>query len=108
MIPKSFPPIIAAISVYKGGSPTEPPTTLDISRTFSRSFANFLSGQCGEAVILGTLMFLAFAIFKLPYGSLVGVLTAVCAIIPYVGQPFCFRVKALQIAGPLRQTCLNQ
>ena len=56
-----------------------------ISRTFSRAFANFLSGQCMEAVILGVLMFLAFTIFKLPYGSLVGVLTAVCAIIPYVG-----------------------
>lgn len=56
-----------------------------ISRTFSRAFANFLSGQCMEAVILGLLMFLAFTIFKLPYGSLVGVLTAVCAIIPYVG-----------------------
>lgn len=56
-----------------------------ICQTFSRAFAKFLSGQCSEAVILGTLMFLAFTIFKLPYGSLVGVLTAVCAIIPYVG-----------------------
>ena len=58
---------------------------LHISRTFSRAFANFLSGQCSEAVILGILMFLAFTICKLPYGSLVGVLTAGCAIIPYVG-----------------------
>ena len=56
-----------------------------ISQVFSQSFAKFLSGQCSEAVSLGTLMFLAFTIFKLPYGSLVGVLTAVCAIIPYVG-----------------------
>ena len=31
------------------------------------------------------MMFLAFTIFRLPYGSLVGVLTAICAIIPYVG-----------------------
>lgn len=59
---------------------------LHISRTFGRSFANFLSGQCAEAVILGILMFLAFTVFRLPYGSLVGVLTAVCAIIPYVGD----------------------
>jgi len=58
---------------------------LRFCRLFSRSFANFLSGQCGEALILGTLMFAAFTIFRLPYGSLVGVLTAVCAIIPYVG-----------------------
>ena len=52
---------------------------------FIRSFSQFLSGQCLEAVILGTLMFLAFTVFRLPYGSLVGLLTAVCAIIPYVG-----------------------
>ena len=30
-------------------------------------------------------MCITFSIFKLPYGSLVGLLTAVCAIIPYVG-----------------------
>lgn len=30
-------------------------------------------------------MFAAFKVFHLPYASLVGVLTAVCAIIPYVG-----------------------
>ena len=30
-------------------------------------------------------MALAFSVFKIPYGSLVGVLTAICAIIPYVG-----------------------
>ncbi|MFR9066745.1 MAG: AI-2E family transporter [Faecalibacterium prausnitzii] len=44
-----------------------------------------LTGQCSEAVILGVLMALAFSVFKIPYGSLVGVLAAICAIIPYVG-----------------------
>lgn len=58
---------------------------LKFCRLFRQSFANFLTGQCSEAVILGLLMTLAFAIFKIPYGSLVGVLTAICAIIPYVG-----------------------
>ena len=58
---------------------------LRFCRMFHRSFTKFLSGQCGEAIILGTLMFVAFTIFGLPYGSLVGILTAVCAIIPYVG-----------------------
>lgn len=58
---------------------------LRFTGAFSKSFANFLSGQCSEAVILGILMFLAFTAFRLPYGSLAGVLTAVCAIIPYVG-----------------------
>lgn len=58
---------------------------LHFCRTFRRAFGNFLAGQCCEAVILGILMFLAFAVFRLPYGSLAGVLTAVCSIIPYVG-----------------------
>lgn len=58
---------------------------LRFCRMFTRSFTNFLTGQCAEAVILGCLMFFAFTLFKLPYGSLVGLLTAVCAIIPYVG-----------------------
>lgn len=58
---------------------------LRFTRLFYRSFTKFLTGQCCEALILGTLMFIAFKIFKLPYASLVGVLTAVCAIIPYLG-----------------------
>ncbi len=82
---------------------------LHISRTFSRCFANFLSGQCAEAVILGILMFVAFTIFKLPYGSLVGVLTAVCAIIPYVGAFVSGAVSvvlALLISPALAVRCL--
>lgn len=54
-------------------------------QVFQRSFTKFLIGQCTEALILGTLMFAAFKVFRLPYGILVGLLTAVCAIIPYVG-----------------------
>ncbi len=80
-----------------------------ISQTFSRTFANFLSGQCTEAVILGILMFLAFTIFRLPYGSLVGVLTAVCAIIPYVGAFVSGGVSvilALLISPALAARCL--
>ena len=82
---------------------------LHVSRTFSRCFANFLSGQCTEAVILGVLMFAAFTLFRLPYGSLVGVLTAVCAIIPYVGAFLSGAVSvilALLISPALAVRCL--
>ena len=58
---------------------------LHFCQVFQKSFTKFLTGQCTEALILGTLMFTAFKLFHLPYGSLVGVLTAVCAIIPYMG-----------------------
>lgn len=59
---------------------------------FAKSFRKFLTGQCTEACILGTLMAIAFLIFKIPYAGLAGVLTAVCAIIPYVGAFISFGV----------------
>ncbi len=65
--------------------PTYADNILKFCRLFHQSFAKFLTGQCSEAVILGILMSLTFAIFRIPYGLLVGVLTAICAIIPYVG-----------------------
>ncbi len=65
--------------------PAHADNIMNFCRLFRRSFANFLAGQCSEAIILGILMSLAFTLFRIPYGSLVGVLTAICAIIPYVG-----------------------
>ena len=58
---------------------------LRFCRSFSEIFSKFLFGQCSEALILGVLIFISFSIFKMPYASLVAVLTAVCAIIPYRG-----------------------
>ncbi|KXL54004.1 pheromone autoinducer 2 transporter [Anaerotignum neopropionicum] len=48
-------------------------------------FANFLTGQCLEAVILGTMFFLSMTIFRFPYALLVGVLIAFTALIPIFG-----------------------
>lgn len=49
------------------------------------TYCKFFSGQCVEAMILGGLIFLAFTGMGLPYASLIAVLTAVFALIPYVG-----------------------
>ncbi len=49
------------------------------------TYCKFFSGQCVEALILGSLIFLAFTAMRLPYASLIAVLTAVFAMIPYVG-----------------------
>ncbi len=49
------------------------------------AYAKFLSGQCIESVILGMLIFIAFTIFRLPYAGLIGIVTAVCSLIPYIG-----------------------
>ena len=57
----------------------------NFSKGFSIAFSKFLTGQCAEAVLLGGLIFGTFTVFGIPYAALAGVLTAFCAIIPYVG-----------------------
>ncbi len=72
--------------------------TLDILRLASRTFSSFLSGQCLEACILGTLFVAAMTIFRMPYALLVGVLIALTALIPIVGAFIGCAVGALLIA----------
>ena len=72
--------------------------TLDILRLAGRTFSSFLSGQCLEACILGTLFVVAMTIFRMPYALLVGVLIALTALIPIVGAFIGCAVGALLIA----------
>ena len=72
--------------------------TLDVLRLSSRTFSSFLSGQCLEACILGTLFVAAMTIFRMPYALLVGVLIALTALIPIVGAFIGCAVGALLIA----------
>ena len=50
-----------------------------------RTFSNFLTGQCLEAVILGSMFFIAMTVFRFPFAVLVGVLIAFTALIPIFG-----------------------
>lgn len=50
-----------------------------------RTFSNFLTGQCMEAVILGTMFFISMSILRMPYALLIGVLIAFTALIPIFG-----------------------
>ena len=56
-----------------------------VLRLTNTTFSNFISGQCLEACILGSLFAVSMAIFKMPYISLVSVVIAVTALIPVVG-----------------------
>ena len=56
-----------------------------ILRLTNSTFSNFLSGQCVEVCILGSLFAITMAIFKMPYIPLISVLIAVTAFIPIVG-----------------------
>ena len=51
----------------------------------NRTFSNFLSGQCLEAVILGSLFFITMSIFQFPYALMISVLIAFTALIPVFG-----------------------
>ena len=72
--------------------------SLEILRLASRTFSSFLSGQCLEACILGTLFVVSMTIFQMPYALLVGVLIALTALIPIVGAFIGCGVGALLIA----------
>ena len=51
----------------------------------NRNFSHFISGQCMEAVILGSMFVIVMTIFRFPYAILIGVLIAFMALIPIVG-----------------------
>lgn len=49
------------------------------------TFSRFITGQCVEALILGTMFFITMTIFRFPYALLVGIVIAFTALIPIVG-----------------------
>lgn len=55
-----------------------------LSLTYN-TFSSFLTGQCVEAVILGSMFVVTMTILKLPYALLVGILIAFTALIPIFG-----------------------
>lgn len=49
------------------------------------TFSSFLTGQCLEAIILGSMFVVTMTLFKLPYALLVGIVIAFTALIPIFG-----------------------
>ena len=58
---------------------------IDLGRTARNIFRRFISGQCLEATILGTLSIIGMLILNVPYAVPIGVLIGVTALIPIVG-----------------------
>lgn len=59
--------------------------SVEVLRLCDKVFSSFLSGQCLEAVILGSLFVVAMTLFQMPYALLIGVLVSITALIPLVG-----------------------
>lgn len=57
----------------------------DILHRLYKNFSSFISGQCLEAVILGSLFVIFMSIFRFPYILLISVLIAFTSLIPVVG-----------------------
>ena len=58
---------------------------IEVLRLTNTTFSNFLSGQCLEACILGTMFVITLSILRMPYALLIGIIIAVSALIPIVG-----------------------
>ena len=57
-----------------------------VGKISNTTFSGFLSGQCLEAVILGTMFFISMTIFGMPYAWMMGVLIAITALVPIFGS----------------------
>lgn len=51
----------------------------------NKTFSNFVTGQCLEALIFGSLVFVGMLIFRFPYASTIGMLLGFTALIPIFG-----------------------
>ena len=69
----------------------------EISTLANKSFHDFITYQCLECLILGTLMFIAFLIFRFPYALTIAFLTTITAIIPIFGATFACIIGAVLI-----------
>ena len=58
---------------------------VSVARLSSKTFANFISGQCTEALILACMFSATMSIMKLPYALLIGLLIGATSLIPLVG-----------------------
>lgn len=51
----------------------------------NKVFSSFLSGQCLEAVILGSIFFIVMSLLKIPYALLISVVISITALVPIFG-----------------------
>ncbi|BBF41647.1 permease [Lachnospiraceae bacterium KM106-2] len=55
-------------------------------RLTNRTFSNFISGQCTEALIIGGLFFVVLNLLQFPYALLISVFIALMSLIPIFGS----------------------
>ncbi len=78
--------------------------TLYICTLTNHTFANFVSGQGRESLILGSMVVITLSIFQFPYAVLIGILIAVFSLVPMFGAfiGFCFGEFFILIVDPVK------
>lgn len=56
-----------------------------VIKTFDNSYSSYIAGQCKDAAILGIACFIGMTILRMPYATMIGVVTAIGALIPIIG-----------------------
>ena len=56
-----------------------------VIHTFDDCYSSYIAGQCKDAAILGFACFVGMTIMRMPYATMIGVVTAIGALIPIVG-----------------------
>lgn len=77
---------------------------IEVLELSGRTFAGFLTGQCVEALILGSMFGIVLLIFQMPYALLISAVITVTALVPVFGAFAGCAVGALLIfiESPLR------
>lgn len=70
----------------------------EVGKLSNEIFTKFISGQCVEAVILGSIFFVVLSIFRFPYVIIISVLTTITALIPIFGALIAMVIGAILIA----------
>lgn len=78
--------------------PTTSKKVIKIAELSSRTFNKFISGQCVEAIILGSIFFVVLSITRFPYALIISVLTSITALIPIFGAMIAMIIGAILIA----------
>lgn len=71
---------------------------MSVASLANKTFSNFISGQCVEVVILGSIFFVVLTIIRFPYALIISMLTAITALIPMFGAMIAMVIGALLIA----------
>ena len=58
---------------------------MHVVKTFDESYSSYIVGQCKDAAILGVACFVGMQVLRMPYASMIGVVTFFGALIPIVG-----------------------